>query len=341
MRWGLSCLLACAVDGAAAGTAAAAGGRTSTGESHVKLGSDEASTIVDGVAAYVNGEAITITDVMGGVRMYLRDAQWLAGRGHEEAFREAYAEALGQLVNQQLILQDYRAGEARLPGWLIEKRLGELLDTRFEGDRGRLMRELADQRLTMEDWRKRIEEQMILAAMRQAQVDAHIQISPAQVLAHYRANTTNYQQKAATQVGLILLKPRDREAEAQLNARAAAVLGRVRAGEAFDAVARDVSDDPTGKDGGQWGWILPEDVLRQELVTALAALPVGKFATVSTPTGAYIVQKMAERKGGLRTLEEVRPEIEHELQAAESQRLFLAWMMRLRAKAHIQTYDVF
>jgi peptidyl-prolyl cis-trans isomerase SurA len=305
-----------------------------------KLPPEDASAIVDGLAAHVNGDAITIADVMVGVRMFLRDPAWEAGRGREEAFRDAYAEALGELVNQRLILQEYRAGQVRLPAWVIEKRLAELLDTRFDGDRGRLLKELADQRLTVEDWRTRVEEQMIVAAMRQSQVDAHIQIGPSQILAHYQAHVTNYVQKAATQVGLILLKPRGDEGEEALAARAAAVLQRLKSGEKFEAVARDVSDDSSREDGGQWGWIVPEEVLRDELAQALAALPVQQHKAVAMSTGTYILHKMAERKAGQRTIEEARPEIERELFKAESQRLFLAWMMRLRAKAHIQTFDI-
>jgi hypothetical protein len=340
--WRRACALACLAGGVAVRAAVVTNSvPVPPGTRSVKLPADESSAIVDGVAAYVNGDGVTISDVMAGVRSFLRDPKWTAGRSREAAFREAYAESLGQAINQRLIVQAYRAGDARLPDWLVEKRLGELLDTRFDGDRGKLMKELSEQRLTVEDWRERVEEQMIVAAMRQSQVDAHVQISPAQIRAHYEAHATNYAQKAATRVGLILLKARPDEDDAGIAARAAEVERRLRAGEAFDKVAAEVSEDPSAKDGGDWGWIVPGDVLRDELAAALADLPVGGHRVVPTSAGTYVLRKADERAGGQQSLDDARATIEKELFDAESRRLFLSWMMRLRSKAHVQTFDVF
>ncbi len=299
----------------------------------------ETGVPVDGIAAQVNGETVTIGDVYGGVRALLNDPQWLGGRDRKEAFRAAFAEALDQLIHQRLIVQEYRSGKARLPEWLIEKRQTEILDNRFRGDRAALLRELARERMTQEDWHRRIEEQMIVAAMRQSQVQSNVRIAPGQILEAYRANLDRYRQPAGVRLGLILLKARPGEDEEGLLARARAVAGRCERGETFEAVAREVSEDASAAQGGDWGWVAPEETLREELVAALAALPPGKVsAPVLTSAGCYLLRKVEERPAGVRPLEEVREEIERSLAEAESERLLQAWMQRLRDKSTIRIY---
>lgn len=303
------------------------------------LSADSLSTTVDGVAAYVNADAITISDVMGGVRMFLNDPAFQEGRSKEEAFRAAYAEALGQLVNQRLILQEYEAGEARLPEWLVEKRMSEVIDTRFKGDRAALLQELSKERMTLEDWKTRIQEQMVVAAMRQSQVDANVRVTPAQIRAHYEANAASYRQPAGTQVGLILVKSRAGETEEATAGRLQAIVDRLASGATFESVARDASDDPSAASGGDWGWIVPEETLRDELAHALAALEVGgTSAPIQTPVGHYLLRKKAQRASGVRPLDEVRDAIERDLSDAQSKELFLAWTLRLRSKAKIRTF---
>ncbi len=303
---------------------------------------DAKGATVDGIAAYVNHEAITISDVLGGVRVYLNDPAWLAGRTRENAFRAAYAESLGQLVNQRLILQEYRSGEARLPGWLVEKRMAEILDNRFQGDRASLLRELGNERMVIEDWKARIEEQMIVGAMRQSQVDANVRVTPAQIRAHYHANTVRYTQPAGVRLGLILIRAKAGDAEEETSRRARAAAARLDQDESFEEVARELSDDSAAAKGGDWGWIVPEEILRDDLTEVLRSLNPGQTsAPVQTPAGFFILRKQAEREAGTRPLEEVQDQIERELSAAESQRLFLSWISRLRSKANIKTFGEF
>ncbi len=300
-----------------------------------------AAEIVDGLAAFVGDDAITISDVMGGVRVLLGDARWLAGRNPGEAFRAAFTEALGGLVNQRLIVQAYHRGEARLPDWVIERRMAELLDSRFGGERSRLMQELASQRLTILDWRQRVEEDLIVSAMRHSHIESNVRVSPAQVLAHYNAQRERFAEPGGTHLGLIYLRRRDNESEVQLAGRGRDVARRIEDGEPFEAVAREVSDDAAAQRGGDWGWINPEKTLRDELVAALATLDAGRTSPpVVTPTGVFLLRKKAERAGGVQPLEAVRTEIERELRREESERLFQAWIAHLRSQSDVRTFEL-
>jgi len=203
------------------------------------------------------------------------------------------------------------------------------------------MRELTEMNLTMSDWRKRVEEQLVVEGMRQSNVNAFVQVGPAQILAAYEARAEQFLQPAASEVSLLLLKAKVGESEGELNKRADAVAARLRAGEDFAEVARGVSDDTSREQGGQLGWLVPEDALREELAKALASMAIGEDRRVDTNTGVYFLRKTGERKAGRRPFEEVRGEIERELAAKESLRLMRVWTERLRAKAQIQTFDFF
>lgn len=96
--------------------------------------------------------------------------------------------------------------------------------------------------------------------------------------------------------------------------RAKAALARVEAGETFDAVAREVSEDPaTAPRGG---------VLREmkvgsfypELETAMKALKVGESSVpVRSVMGWYVVQILAENKPGIIPIESMHDVLKDEV----------------------------
>jgi len=293
--------------------------------------------LLDGVAAKVNGEAITIGDVLAriqGVRRRL--AMRYRGDELREKSLDVYRKAMDALIERKLVLEEYVAQEGQLPEWAVDNRINEIIHEDFDDDRAALMEALAEDHLTYEEWRNDIREQIIVASMRQEHVYRRVNVSARDVQQRYRSNLDEYRVAGSVRLRMIVLKkPTTGKALNALREKAAALHEELLAGGDFGAAARAVSEGYNAEDGGDWGWVDPRD-LRPELRDALQPLDAGQMAApVETDEEIYLLQVEGRRDEKLADFADVQDEIEKELRAEQAERLYRAWMDALRASAYI------
>ena len=297
-----------------------------------------APSIIDGIAAEVDGETITISEVMREVRQLAAMAN--VPPNDREGMMKLFDEARDALIERQLILHAYEAGEQKLPDWVVENRVSEIVEERFGGDRAKLASALARERLTVEEWRDRIREEMVIASMRQLNIDRLVQICPGDVKAFFETNSAAYAISGPVRVAMIQLAPLAGEDDDALMARAKTLCEEIAKSGDFDAAARKNSIEAHAKKGGDWGFVDPEEEFRADIAQAVMALGEGEVsAPVQTPAGVFIMKKIAVRPDGRATLADVREQIEGDLKKAEADRLHREWIERLRADARIKVYQ--
>lgn len=293
---------------------------------------DDFRNMVDGVAAEVNGDPITMQDIMEQMRGAMRSHP----NASPDELQGLYATALENAIRTKLVLQEYESGDMRLPDWFVDKRVSEIIDSGYGGDRSKLLAELSQQRLTFSEWREELEHSTVLMAMRQLNVDKNVHISPAQVRDHYLAHQDEFTRTAGTHLLLLQLKPKGGEDPEDFEARVATIRKRLDS-EPFQEIARFFSVDPSAAKGGDWGWIQPAEMLRKELADAVDGLDVGGTSDpIATSSGVYILRKEGVREDGLQPLEAVRDEITALLRKQESERLFQEWTAKLRDKSQVR-----
>ena len=290
----------------------------------------EEGQVVDAAVAFVNDRAITLSEVMGNAYFLLRDPRWVGERSREEAQRDALEVSREQLIEQRLILQEYEAGKARLPDWVVDKRIAETIDTEHGGDQTQLLRRLAEQRMAFEAWREMIRQQIVVSFMRQVKIDGQVHVSPADIVSYYRAHLSDFTVEAATEVSLFHVPPRDDIDEAIAEAAMRLAQNRAR----FADVAAEF--DPALRNRGYRGWIDPEESLRDDLAEALGEMAVGEVRAVHAgEDGAFVLYKMGQRVAGTLPFVDAQPRIEDLLFEQEARRLYAAWIASLRANAKI------
>ena len=296
--------------------------------------------LIDTAAAFVNGKAITLSEVMGHAFFFLRDPQWVGERSRDAALRGAFDASMEQLIDQRLIIEEYEKSTVKLPDWIVEKRISETIESRFDGDRTRLLRELAHQRMTLAEWREVIQRQIVVTAMRQSRIDAQIQIRPSDILVYYRDHIADYTVEDSTEVSLFHIPPQEDTTPEQFQERIAAAVRRIEHNRAgFGAVAAEF--DPNLKGGGYRGWIVPEDSLRDDLIAALGEMSAGEIRAVDAgDDGVFVLYKMGQRSAGTLPFANAQPLIEDLLTSQESQRLYTEWTQQLRANAKIEKHDI-
>jgi parvulin-like peptidyl-prolyl isomerase len=297
--------------------------------------------VVDGVAAYVNDEAVTIGDVLAAMEPARRQLVGkLTGNDLMAKLKAAYADTLDALIDQRLILAAYAKQDLKIPENAADQRINETIHEKFDDDRSALLAALADDGLTFDDWRKEVQNQIIAATMHREFVDRRLHVPPSAVRATYDAHRARYEQPARLKLRLILVNKSEAAAPAERRARAEQALARLKGGEEFATVAGDVSEDAKAGEGGDWGWIEP-GLLKPELAQAAQALERGQFSgIVETAEGFYMLKVDERQEGGVAAFETVRGRIQKELERKEAERLYTAWARRLRDEASVRIMDV-
>ena len=297
------------------------------------------AVLLDGVAAYVNTEMITIGDVMSEVRR----SPWAdtAPELRERRLRELYTATLNALIDRKLILAAAQKSKMELQPWAVDNRIREIVANNFDGDQTKLHNLLSDRKIAFEEWKKNIEEDLMITAMRYQQVEKRVTPTPSEVRAEYEANKGRYQTETATAVSMIILDPPGQAGDETVEARAAKIEAALKAGTSFASLAKTYSKDAKASSGGSWGKVNPEDVFRKEIVDALAKLKPGETSPVVVLDGyGYIVRKEEQQDARALTFEEAAPFVESHLRMRQAEKIYKEWTDRLRAEAYIKVFEL-
>ena len=296
--------------------------------------------VVDGVAAVVNGEVITYSQVRAVVapREKLLRAQF-TGQQLVDKVKEARQLALQDLIDRQLILQSFRKENFQIPDHFVEERVHDIIRTDFGGDRNTFIKTLEAQNYTIGEFKKMETEKMIVQAMRGRNVKMQLIASPAKVEEYYKEHREDFTSKEQVKLRLIMIPSHasDGNAAAQ-KAMADEIFGKLVNGAEFERMAQLYSEDSTREHGGDWGWI-ERKTLAAPLEKVAFSLPTGKISNVLEFSGNYYILKVEDKKGGeTKSLADARPDIEKKLLQLEAQSLQEKWLTSLRSKAFIKTF---
>jgi peptidyl-prolyl cis-trans isomerase SurA len=292
--------------------------------------------MVDGVAAHVNEDVIRISEVIAVLQpMYRRLAYKYRGNDLKKKLSEAYDTSLNTLIDRSLILYEYEKQEARIPDFIFENRIKEIINDSFQGDRQVLRAALEKDHMSYDDWKKAVKERMIVSSMRSSNLGYHVGVSPAAVRKYYLANKEKYKTGGEVRMRIIVISRKSDDGADKIEA----TMKALSEGKDFAEVARKYSEGDKAGKGGDWGWVDP-GILRSELMEAVQSLKKGSHSKVINTAGEWYVVKVEDRKSqNVMTMDEAREFIEKELKSQRADRLYREWMDRLRKDAYVKVFD--
>ena len=154
--------------------------------------------------------------------------------------------------------------------------------------------------------------------VRRDEISGNIEISEDALLEYYEDNQDRYLQDEQRQARHILVLSGDDEEAAE--AEAAALLARIQAGESFEALAAEHSDDGgTASRGGDLG-VLTRSQLPGELGGAVFSMDAGQVeGPIKSDFGFHVVQLEKILEQGPLPLDQVRGELLTELRDREAE----------------------
>jgi peptidyl-prolyl cis-trans isomerase SurA len=297
--------------------------------------------VIDGVAAVVNGDVITfsqVQDVSGPRERTLREQY--TGQELIDKIKEARLGALNDLVDRQLIVQEFKKKEYTMPEYVVDDQIQNIIKDDFAGDRQAFLRTLNAQGYTMNRFREMQRDKVIVGAMRQNNVKGNFVATPQEIQAYYEANKQEFVTPEQLKLRMIVLNadPLDANSGDSTKKMADEIRDKVKGGADFATMAKTYSMDGTAESGGDWG-LIDRKTLNQQLTDVAFALSPGQTSqVVQIGDSFYILYCESKKESGAIPLPEVQDGIERKLEQARRQKATQRWIDSLREKAYIKIY---
>jgi len=297
------------------------------------------AAVVDRIIAYVNDDIITLSELnektaaMVAARKqnpYLRD--------QEQDVEKLRREILDNLVNERLAAKEI----TRLKISVTAAEVDNVLKSIMEDNNltpAQLDAELRKEGQTVEDFRKRIREDLERAKLIDREVRSKTVITDAQVEAYYQANREEFQAKVRRRLQSIFLpfgSESSPDGQRQIYAVAEQIRERLSRGADFAAMAKRYSRGPGAEAGGDLGFF-NEGELDPVLEQAIETLKRSEISQIiRTDTGLHIIRVAEVQAVADRPMEEVRENIRRRLFQQEINRKYGEWLKGLRERSFVK-----
>jgi peptidyl-prolyl cis-trans isomerase SurA len=299
---------------------------------------------VNGIAAKVNGSVITKNQVSFMLApIYAQLAAQYPRRGpqFEAEFNKAKAGVIQELVDRQIILDEFKQIGASIKPHIIDEEIKRQMSELYNGDEVKFREELKRSRLTMEGYREMTREKMVVQAMRAQQFSDAPPPLPNEIQSEYNEirNTLRDVSKDVITFQKIFIPASDPSnpvstPETQLSL-AEDISKQLASGKDFTELAKAHSKDAFAEQGG-----LQENISRTDLSAEFAAIifdaPAGKIVgPLMDPQGFTIVKPIKIDYGPAPSLGEVREMIEERVRRKKTSAQYERWIETRRKRAMI------
>ncbi|MEM7673408.1 MAG: peptidylprolyl isomerase [Verrucomicrobiota bacterium] len=295
----------------------------------------------NGVAAIAEGRIITKEELRVEmapiIPQIMRDSR--SPQDFNAKISKLAREILQNKIDRILIVKEFNRDEERfIPKSIFENEFDKMLIEDFDNDRRKLFEYLDSVNKTIVQYRRELQEDIIVSIMRGENRRSMAEISPEQIEEFYRANKIDFYNEASIHLRQIQLAPYANETEDVLMQNAEKIIDEYHSGVSFSDLARRYSQDDMRRRGGDWGWIKKTDI-RKELSDAAFALEPGEISQpVKLGTRIYLLYLEDKRDEMIQPLIEVRDVIESIISNRIGRENQQRWMERIRARGYVKYF---
>ncbi|MFA5689730.1 MAG: peptidylprolyl isomerase [Kiritimatiellales bacterium] len=198
---------------------------------------------------------------------------------------------------------------------------------------------LAENNINYDDWKENLRDQMIVRKLVEQVTSTAPEATAVDVASFYEKNQEAFQSPEAVTASHILIgfKPEDtEETKAEKKKQAEAILEKLNAGADFATLASENSDCPSNQRGGSLGTFGRGQMVPEFEAAAFGAKDGEVTEVVETQFGYHIIKVDEYRPAGVRTLAEVKDQLQNYLTSQNKQKALLDYVDELRSKADIE-----
>jgi len=303
------------------------------------LGAQE-TEVVDRIVAVVNNEIVTLYDLNRAFASYagnIRALKYPPEKERQMLF-QVRQDILDQLIDSMLADQQVKRGQIMVSQKEIDNTIERLKESRQFTDE-QLRQGLASQGMTMEEYRKEIEEQLLRSRLVNREVKSKIVITKEDIKDYYESHREQYAGEKKYHLWNLFIKvpsnSDDSERSASRNLMEANLV-KLKQGQSFESLIDELKNSPSAMRGTDLGLYRLEE-LSEELRQVVKNMKTGEFsALLDSNFGYQIIYIQNIEATQAKPLEAVEAEVEEKLYTEFVDNKYQEWLEQLRARSHIR-----
>ncbi|MFB3926352.1 MAG: peptidyl-prolyl cis-trans isomerase [Syntrophales bacterium] len=301
------------------------------------LSSPAYAAVEDGIAAVVNNEIITKSELMEASEPFLEKVpKTLKQEERERNIREMRKAVLVRMIDQTLVAQEARKSGIIVKDEEIMAQINTVL-ARKKMTLENLKEALRKEGTSFESYKDEVRNQIMRMRLASREIRSKITVSDDEIGEYYGKHRQDYEGKEAVRVRQIIIRlPQnaDSAVKKKLRADAQSIFEKLKAGESFEALGAQVTRDSESAES-DLGFV-EKGALLPEMDEVAFKLKVGEFSgVIETAVGFHIIKITDRRGAGMKPLESVREEIKNEIIDEKMNRKIPEWIQELREKSYI------
>jgi len=298
------------------------------------------SEVVDRIVAVVNNEIITLYDLNRAFAPYAKNIKALAYPPEKErqTLFQVRQDVLKQLIDSMVADQQVRRDKITVSQQEINNAIERFKEARrFTDEQLRLG--LESQGLTMEEYRKQIEEQILRSKLVNREVKSKIVITKEDIKEYYESHREKYAGEKKYYLWNLYIKVSSESSSSERsNARSQmeAVLVKLNQGQSFESLVDEIKKSSFAVQGTDLGLYRLKE-LSEQLRQVVEKMDAGEYSAVLDTNFGYqiiYVQKIEDSQD--QPLAAVESEIEEKLYKELVDNKYQEWLEQLRARSHIR-----
>ncbi len=298
------------------------------------------TAVVDRIVAVVNDEIITLFDLNQTLRPYEENIQAL-GYPDEKAREMLFklrSDLLSKLINAKIADQQINKNNIKVSNQEIDMAIERMKEARSYTEED-LRAGLAEQGLTMEEYRQNLKQQLLRGKLVNREVKSKIVITNEEIEKYYNAHRDKYAGQTKYHIWNISIRfdPYANDSEKRIAfQKMEAVLTKLKQGRSFESIATETPSAPGEPHGADLGLYQLDD-LSTELLAVLKNMKAGEYSSILNADNGYQIVYIEELIAtDPKTTSEVKNEIEDILYNEAIDNRYNAWLSELRKKSHIK-----
>ena len=257
--------------------------------------------LVDRIAAIVNDQIILLSEV--DEKLFILQTQGQLQDIDTSDVVRVRREILDRLIEEKLVLQRAHSQGIEVDNTEVMNRVNEAMDqvrSRFpslDAFREALAAEGITETMLRDRYRSDTEQEMLGQRIVGREVRNKVQINSEDIQRYYDENSEDLPHKPMeVELSHILARPVSEEEDRKARERITAAREMIMAGQSFESIAGDASDDPSRTRGGMLGWFSPGD-LDTDFEATVDTLVVNQLSEVVRTQFGYHLIEVLERDG--------------------------------------------
>ena len=297
------------------------------------------AVVIDGIAAIVNGEVITLLELEKAGRLAVEERLRAAPASELERLRrEVLTTVLDQLILVRIQSQRAKQYGLQISPAEIDTAIASIREeNRMSAEV--LARLLQEKGMTQEEYRRDIADQIRLSKLVQHEIRAKVTATDEEIKAWFNEHRRDWFRPEKIRIRHLLIPLPTGAAAGEVEAaraKANALLEKVKGGTDFASLVR--AETPGAASDAD---LVSGEMARGELFPALEAaafvLPIGGVSEpVQSPAGFHLVQVVEKTPAYEPKLDDVRSDIEQKISERKTRERYDGWLKQLRSEAIVE-----